>query len=213
MTNDEPQVNQDLALNRELELAVSDDPLDLSDLRLSQEFEEGAPVKKQQKIWAGKPSKQEFIRVRPGAEWTMKAAVLELQEEREIYILTARVQGELTGSELADEVTPVQLYTAITAQGNIFLWPIKLAKLGARENEWHRSAKEAAEMAMPQWVRIAPNMQAKGYDRYTPHTAAAFPEPKWPDDIALSDLLRQAFKDRVITTLAHPVIKRLRGER
>ncbi len=201
----------DVSLDREIELAVSDDPTDLSQIRLSQDFEEGAAVRKQQKLWAGKPSKQEFIRVRPGSEWTTKAASLELKDERETYIITADTQAELARSELASEVCPVRIFVAITAQGNLFLWPVKLAKLASRENEWHRSAMDAAEKAMTTWVRIVPNQQAKGYDLYEP--VATFPEPVWPDGMTLMDLIRGAFKDRIIASLEHPVLKRLRGER
>ena len=40
------------------------------------------------------------------------------------------------------------LYTTITRQGVVSLWPIRLPLPDGRYNEWHRSAAEAAELAM-----------------------------------------------------------------
>jgi hypothetical protein len=41
--------------------------------------------------------------------------------------------------------------------------------------------------------------------------AGQFPEPKWPET-TLEQLLEIAFKGRVIDTMDHPVLRRLRGE-
>jgi len=35
-------------------------------------------------------------------------------------------------------------------------------------------------------------------------------DPVWPE-LSFQDLLRIAYRDRMITTLDHPVVKRLRG--
>ena len=35
------------------------------------------------------------------------------------------------------------------------------------------------------------------------------PEPEWPTDKTFNDILRIAFKDRLIETVDHPVIQRL----
>jgi hypothetical protein len=35
-------------------------------------------------------------------------------------------------------------------------------------------------------------------------------EPEWPD-VSFQEIIRLAFRDRLITSLNHPVIKRLRG--
>jgi hypothetical protein len=38
------------------------------------------------------------------------------------------------------------------------------------------------------------------------------PDPEWPADYPFTELLRIAFRDRVIASFDHPVLKRLRGE-
>jgi hypothetical protein len=40
---------------------------------------------------------------------------------------------------------------------------------------------------------------------------AKMPDPEWPE-YSFHDLLRIGFRDRVIGSLDHPVLKRLRGE-
>ena len=37
------------------------------------------------------------------------------------------------------------------------------------------------------------------------------PEPEWPE-LSLRELLRIAFKDKMIDDLGHPVLRKLRGE-
>ena len=37
------------------------------------------------------------------------------------------------------------------------------------------------------------------------------PEPKWPEGMAYDDLLNKAFAGRIIDSLDHEIVKRLRG--
>ena len=53
------------------------------------------------------------------------------------------------------------------------------------------------------------NMPAGTYDVL--EAAGQFPEPVWPE-VSLQQLLEIAFKGRVIDTMDHPVLRRLRGE-
>lgn len=41
--------------------------------------------------------------------------------------------------------------------------------------------------------------------------SATIPDPKWPD-VSFQELLRLAFRDRLVDRFDHPLIKRLRGE-
>ena len=36
-------------------------------------------------------------------------------------------------------------------------------------------------------------------------------EPQWPAGVTFQDLIRIAFRERLITSIDHPVVKRLRG--
>lgn len=112
-------------------------------------------------------------------------------------------------AELFSEIIPVRLYTAITRQGTVFLWPCKLPSLDGRRNGWHETALTAAALAMERWVRVAADLGLGGYQVFK--AAADLPEPTWPDH-SFQELLRVAFKERLIDRADHPVLCRLRGE-
>jgi hypothetical protein len=177
----------------------------LEELRLKQDFGAGSLVKKALlTVPVRKPNKQDFIRTRPGEEWQAPLALIELKEDREVYVVTPNLVGELS-----DEAVAKLIVTAVNRQGVPFLWPIRLPSEDGRHDAWNRSAMEAANIAARQWVRVSANMSLGAYDVFT--AQAEMPEPVWPD-VPLSELVRIAFKGRVIDTLEHPVVRRLRGE-
>jgi hypothetical protein len=180
------------------------DPFDLSKLRLDQSFVESSGVKKLlTTVPVRKPNSQDFVRVHPSPEYRAALAVIELKEDREIYLLTPAIARELPG-----EFVMVMLFTTINRQGVIHLWPVRLPAPDGRTLEWHRSAMDAAEMAMRRWVRVRANMSLGAYEIIEAATTA---EPEWAA-VSFQELLRIAFRDRLVDRLDHPVIKRLRGE-
>jgi hypothetical protein len=85
---------------------------------------------------------------------------------------------------------------------------VRLPAPDDRKSEWPRSAREAAELAMTQWVRLKANLSLGAYEITAAESVMA--DPVWPE-LSFQDLLRIAYRDRMITTLDHPVVKRLRG--
>ena len=180
------------------------DPFNLDNLRLSQSFTETAGVKKLlTTVPVHKPSPQDFVRVHPGPEFRENFPVIELKDDREEYIVTARLVPELVG-----EFVNKTLFTAINRQGVIFLWPVRLPDPEGKQMEWWRSMREAAELGMQQWVRVKANMSLGAYEMSVAESVMS--EPTWPEK-TYQDLIKLAFRDRLITSLDHPVIKRLRG--
>jgi hypothetical protein len=177
---------------------------DLEGLRLNKNFTETAGVKKLlTTVPVRMPNPQDFVRVHPGADYRADFAMIELKEEREEYIVRGRdLIGELTG-----EIRPKTLFTAISRQGVVFLWPVPLPVEG-KQMEWHRSRREAAELGMKQWVRVKSNLSLGAYEIMV--AASAMAEPTWPE-VTFPELIKIAFRDRLISTIDHPVIKRLRG--
>jgi hypothetical protein len=177
---------------------------DLSQLRLDQNFVETAGVKKlRTSVPVRKPSPQDFIRVHPDPKYREPVAVIELKEDREIYLVLAAVARELPG-----EFYMATLYTAVNRQGVVFLWPARLPGSDGKIMEWHRSALEAAERAMKTWVRIRANTSLGAYEIFEAENTVS--KPQWPAE-SFNELLRIAFRDRLITDFNHPVIQRLRG--
>ena len=181
-----------------------DDPFDLTKLRLDQSFVESAGVKKLlTSVPVRKPNPQDFVRVHPDSKFRAALAVIELKEDREIYLLTPPIARELPG-----EFNMVMLFTAINRQGVVHLWPARLPAPDGRVMEWHRSALDAADLAMRRWVRVKANLSLGAYEIVEAATTA---EPEWPT-VSFQELLRIAFRDRLVDRLDHAVIKRLRGE-
>jgi hypothetical protein len=189
------------------DLRDNPDPFDPARLRLRQDFAHGAGVKRLvTSIPVRKPSREWFVRTHPAHEYRLETAVIELKEDREIYLVAPGLWPSLAmeatfGARL--------LVTAVTRQGVLFLWPIRLPGPDGRLDEWSRSALEAAEEATTSWVRVQANMSLGAYDVLTAPGATA--EPQFPD-LPMGDLLRVAFRDRYIASVDHPILRRLRGE-
>ena len=179
---------------------------DFSKYRLSQDFLSQVGVKKVlSTVPVRKPSKQEFVRVHPHEEWRLDTLLLELKDERENYLIAPELHEEL--SEFA---TPTSLLTTISRQKVLMLWPTKLPGLDGRSNPWHDSALQAAKLAEEKWVRISANMSLGGYEVF--EALGNLSDPEWPDDgINFNRLLEIAFRGRIINSLDHPIVKKLRG--
>jgi hypothetical protein len=183
---------------------TADDPFNPNNLRLDQSFEEAAGVRKLlNTIPVRKPNKQDWIRVHPDEEYRQPLAMLELVEDREFYVVVKTI-----AAELQDECFKAQLCTCTNRKGVVFLWPVKLPAPDSKPMEWHRSAMEGADLAQKRWIRIVANMHLGAYE--LKETVHKIPDPVWPD-LPYWDLLRIAFRDRIITSFDHPVIKGLRG--
>jgi hypothetical protein len=180
------------------------DPFDLANLRLDQSFVESVGVKKLlTTIPVRKPDRQDFVRVHASETYRAVVALIELKADREFYLLLPAIARELPG-----EFMTTTIYTAINRQGVVFLWPVRLPASDGRVLEWHRSAAEAAEKAMTRWIRVQSNTSIGAYEMT--EAPIGFPDPEWPDP-PLQELLRIAFRDRLVDRLDHAVIKRLRG--
>jgi hypothetical protein len=183
------------------------EPFDPASLRLSPDDAGSLGVKKVVlTVPVRKPDRAWWVRVHPSPEYRLPTAVIELKEEREIYLLAPKVRPEL-----ATEVTLKHklLATAINRQGVPFLWEVNLPRQDGRKDEWSRSALEAVERATRGWVRVAANLSLGAYEIW--QATAPVPDPQWPQ-LPFQELLRIAFRDRYIDSLDHPVLRQLRGE-
>lgn len=186
-----------------VDAATSDDPYDLEQLRIDPSAMEGASVKKLlTTVPVRKPNKQEFIRVHPGLQYRETQAFIELKEERETYAVDLRAVPQL-----ATECFFATLFTVINRAGVLFLWPVKVPGADGKTLEWHSSAAMAAQHAMQVWTRVRANTSLGAYEM-TEATSDKIPDPAWPE-LPFRDIYRLAFKDKIIRTLDHPVVRRL----
>jgi hypothetical protein len=153
-----------------------------------------------------KPSKEWFVRAHPdSSSYAIDTMVLELKEDGEIYIIHPSLRDALFDEST---VHMKRLWLGVTRQGDYFIWPARLPGSEGKLDTWNQSALEAMEMATKKWVRLSANRRLGGYDIAV---AAIEQQPEWPTT-PFNELLKVAFKGRVIDTLDHPVLKRLRGE-
>src|SRR5215831_16363688 len=92
----------------------------LDNLRLSQDFAANLGVKKALlTIPVKKPSKEWFVRVHP--EYRLSTGILELKEDRELYLVSPILWDILAGMETT--FAPRMLFGAVNRQGVFFIWP------------------------------------------------------------------------------------------
>jgi hypothetical protein len=179
-------------------------PFDPNTLRLDQSFVETVGVKKLvTMVPVRKPNPQDFVQVHADPAYQLTAAIIELKEEREVYVVVPSMAKELIG-----EFSAATLFTGITRQGVLFLWPVKLPGPDGKQNPWHQSAAEAVERAMTRWIRMKSNMHLGAYEIF--EAGAKWPEPTWPD-LLFPEILKIAFRDRIVDAPDHPLIRRLKG--
>ena len=196
-------VTPDSAVERNLGSAATSGVLDLSALRLPQDFAANLGVKKLLvQVPVCKPRKGWFVRTRKGEEWRTPVAMIVLKEEGESYVVHPKL-----AADLPDDVVNFQLVTAINRYETVFLWPLRMPN-SSRSDPWADSAIAASTVAETDWLRVTANMKAGAYDVH--RATGALPEPGWPEE-SFETLFRLAFRDRVISSIDHPVIQKLKG--
>ena len=195
-----------ISLCTEASEETAPDPFDPASLAISGDMGAELGVKKLLvSVPVRKPSRQEFFRVDPRPDYQMNTAVLELKDEREVYLVSPQMRAVILG-----EIKPVTLRLCASRTGAIFLWAIPLPAEDGRSNRWHEVARKAAELAETKWVRLVPNMAAGAYEIF--EAQADIGEPEYPDK-TFRDLLELAFgHDRLIDRPDHGVIQRLLGQ-
>jgi len=185
-------------------LEAGPDPFDPETLRLPPDYAIALGAKKALvDVPVRRPAKEWFFRTHPASQ--LETTLIELKETRELYLLNPALREYLAGEST---LTRQMLYLAVTRQGTVFFFPVKLPGPDGRLSSWTKSALEAAQIATTKWVRMVPDQQLGGYHVWYAEFTL---EPEWPEH-AMRDLLRIAFKDTYIDTWEHPVLRQLRGE-
>jgi hypothetical protein len=180
-------------------------PFDPESLRLTQDYAGISGVKKLlTRVPVKRPGPQDFIRVHPDPKYRGDFMALIMKEEDEHFLIHPSLHAELSG-----EGVPVTIFTAINRQGIVFLWPVRLPDADGKPNSWWTSARDAAERAMTQWLRVKAVKALGGYEQTAAGNMAV--EPEWPE-LPFMNLLEIAFgKDGIIKDVDHIAIRRLRG--
>lgn len=128
--------------------------------------------------------------------------------EKETYFLDSNFSLQIEDADLSTLFNYVTLHLAIERHAEKpFVWGVRHPILGGRDNEFWRSAREAAETAKTCWLRISAGEGA--YDIYMPRVMP--PDPVWPKT-PFEQILRIAFKNRIIDGPDHPVMRAYWGD-
>jgi hypothetical protein len=194
-----------LLTNTDASASMPLDPFDPAALRLSQEFlGDVATEVILTTLEVRKPKNAEFFRVNPDKAYREQVGLIDVEEDRSKYLVLPNMHAEL-----ARDISPVLLITAVSKSGVPFLWPLKLTKSGGRSNPWNDSARAAALAAETAWVRMDSNSAQGRYD--VERAKGNLGEPEFPSE-PFGELLRVAFAERVISSADHPVVRQRRGE-
>ena len=184
----------------------ADDPFNLAALREPQSLVHvrqrrlSVPVRK-------RPNRLDFVRVHPDPSYRVNMALFSAPSDsgdEDVYF----VRPEML-AEIAKECRHYTIFTAVNLQGGVFLWRVALPVDDGREpNTWLTTNREAAELAITKWVRVASDRNAGAYSVIEYEGPPI--EPAWPKESFL-DLLKLAFKNKIIDRPDHPMVLRLRG--
>jgi hypothetical protein len=177
---------------------------DLSTLRKRQDFDNlTATQRLRTRVPVGRPGKQTWFRVHPDPGWALPGHTLEWEEDGTTFFVLPDV-----AAELEHDLKRVMLRTVVTPQATPSLWPIRMPNADGTDNSWFVSARDAAQRAEVNWIRIVANREASAYEVHL--ATADYGEPNWPAE-GFRSLLKIAFAGKVIETIDDPVVRRLLG--
>ncbi len=177
---------------------------DLKSLRLPANYGATLGVKKLlTQVPVGKPDKARFFQIRDGQDWVFPTYILQMKDANETYLVMPHI-----APVLGSLARPVELHAAIDRSGNPSLVPVFLPGEDGKRNPWHESLAQAVEQAKTQWVRIEANMSAGAYGVLV--AKGNLPEPVWPGT-TMEELIKVAFRGKIIDSDSHPVVQAVLG--
>jgi hypothetical protein len=156
-----------------------------------------------------RPGRKEFFRCHPDSRTTLALALFVDDGEDgdgETYLVSKDMR-----ETFGEDVTPTLLQLSMLRNGTIILMPLKIPTVDSgRGRRWRESLMLAADIAKTQWIKITSDRGISGY-RVFP-ALGQISEPKWPGDKTFEEYLEIAFRDRIIKSMDHPVVRKYRGQ-
>lgn len=177
--------------------------VDFGRYRLGQGFDAGATQEILPPPQVRKPTRHNWFVAKSDPTFHFQTLIYE-SEDRNIYMVAPELEGEFK-----DEFSTRVLVPCLTRQGALFLWPVRLPDSSGRPSTWTDSALVALRAAMRGWIRMIADVAGEEYRIRHPKTTLEPPE--WPDQ-TMEQMLAGAFRDRLIDSPEHPVLRALRGE-
>jgi hypothetical protein len=168
--------------------------------RVDQSFAlDGAEVR-QALIPVTKPHKDWFFRSH--TTWLFPAYVLDFEQAN--YLVEPSLAIEVEGNAKLRILVP-----CITREGEVFIWPLGHIRATGQTDSWTLSANRVHQASRANWVRMCSHQPSGAYKLVV--SKAGWSEPAWPET-TLEQIVGEAFSDRVISDVNHPILQKLRGE-
>ena len=155
-------------------------------------------------VRVGRPPKDTFLRCHPSLVITLY--LYKEEETGESYMLPPNL-AEVAQQDQVFKKRDLRL--AVTIQGAVFLWETAMRGEETNANQWILSMWNAQGIAQDKWIRVVSNRQNASYDVKVSESDLG--DPVYPEE-QFDEILRVAFRNKVIETLDHPILKKLRGE-
>lgn len=156
-----------------------------------------------------KPKPREHFRVCDNPSMSLNLSVYvhkpEGSMDEETYFVMPQMEGYLREQE---ELRVVQVVLCRTLSGVLFLWALPVHDGDGPARSHVVSSRSIAKEALKKWVRMKWRRADNAYFMMVAEEEHV--EPQWPD-APFKELLKLAFKDKVIDSRDHPVMKELRG--
>lgn len=150
-----------------------------------------------------RPKPMEFFRIHPTLRTVVR--LIRPQGSRTPYLIWPTMR-----KALERESYRATLYFVANRDREFFTWALSDSTTLEYENTWVESAREAVLFAGESWVRLRANRKTNRYDCFK--CTRTLPEPVWPSELTITDVLRLTFKSFVITSWDHPTLKDIRDE-
>jgi hypothetical protein len=102
-------------------------------------------------------------------------------------------------------VRPAQLVLTVTLVGTTLVWPVPEGD--DRGGHWNSSQREGCHSGQSKWTNMS-----SGRGRYDIRTVGNPKAVDWNTLPPFSEILRQALAERLITSVDHPLLRKLAGE-
>jgi hypothetical protein len=183
------------------------DPFDPMSLGISTEYAAAINEQTSTKPEGRRPNEQEYFRVSPLPEHRLPvASIADKQDNGKVYIISGPILDAVK-AEFPRLVRAVLIVTAQTLIGTILAWPVPLAE--DRGGKWNSQQRVASEQGKMMWTNMASNHSRAQYDISTVDNPK---EVDWKSFPPFAEILRQAFSERLIDSIDHPLLKKLRGK-
>jgi hypothetical protein len=148
-----------------------------------------------------------FVRIHPSDKYQFSPWVIDLKSEQETYLVQPPLYPALIGESTFKRK---HIHLAVTKQSAHFLWAVRCPPDDDQPpDKWMKTPLEALRLAKNEWTRIYWDASTRQ------HRLGRSEDPQEPDwwvtKYTFPELLKIAFKDYIIDSLDHPVIRRLKG--